>query len=263
MRYCAAMSLPTLDRVTNFRELGGLTGADDRRVRLRALFRSGHWGGASDSDVEQLAKLGVGVMVDFRSDKDRTHEGADRLPPGCEPLTLPMGDPAGQADARELIMSGDLDRIREHFGDDRGEAYMARGARRLVLDHHEQYAVFLARLAEPGCPSALFHCSAGKDRAGWAASSVLLALGVSLEQTTEHYLVSNRTYDVKVQAGIAPPEQSEIAQLLKPLMGVKAEYLQASVDAACERWGSLDGYFRDGLSLSEGQLAQLRENWLE
>ena len=263
MPYFEAMSLPALENVTNFRELGGLPTADGRRVRPGFVFRSGHWGRASGGDVEHLGKLGVGLVVDFRSKKDWEHEGEDRLPEGCDLLSLAASDPAGQTDTRELIMSGDIEALREHFGDNRGDAFMERGARRLVLDHTEVYAAFLARLAEPNCPRALFHCSAGKDRAGWAASSFLLALGVPLEHVSEHYLISNKTYDTGKQHGILPAIDSEITELLRPLMGVKASYLHASVDAACERFGSLDGYYRDGLSLSEAQLDQLRSNWLE
>jgi protein-tyrosine phosphatase len=263
MPYFAAMSLPTLERVTNFRELGGLPTSTGRRVKAGFVFRSGHWGRASDEDVEHLGKLGVGLVVDFRSEKDCAHEGEDRLPTGCQQLSLAASDPAGATDTRELIMSGDIETLREHFGGDRADAFMERGARRLVLDHTEVYAAFLSRLAEPECPRALFHCSAGKDRAGWAASSLLLALGVPVEHVSEHYLVSNRTYDTNKQHGILPQMDIEIVELLQPIMGVKADYLQASIDAACERWGSLDGYYREGLSLSETQLEQLRENWTE
>lgn len=263
MPYFATMSLPSLENVTNFRELGGLPTTDGHRVRPGFVFRSGHWGRASGTDVEHLGKLGVELVVDFRSKKDWEHEGEDRLPDGCELLSLAASDPAGQADTRELIMSGDIDTLREHFGGDRGDAFMERGARRLVLDHTEVYAAFLARLAESGCPRALFHCSAGKDRAGWAASSLLLALRVPLEHVSEHYLISNRTYDTGKQHGMLPAVDSELVKLLRPLMGVKASYLQASVDAACAQFGSLDGYFHDGLSLSEAQLDQLRSNWLE
>ena len=263
MRYSKAMNLPTLERVTNFRELGGLKTSDGRRVKPGHVFRSGHWGHASDSDVEQLTRLGIELVIDFRSENDCAHEGHDRLPSGCGHLHLPASDPAGQTDTRELIMTGNLDILREHFGGGRADDFMRRGARRLVLDHTDVYSAFLSRLAEPGCPRVLFHCSAGKDRAGWAASSLLLALGVSVEETSAHYLISNQTYDTNKQHGILRQLAPEIVELLTPIMGVRADYLQASIDAACTRFGNLDGYYRDGLSLSETQLEQLRANWLE
>lgn len=259
----AATELPKLERVTNFRELGGLETRDGQRVRRGRVFRSGHWGRASEADVARLATLGVGIVVDFRSERDLAHEGRDRLPPGCAHLHLPMGDPAAQIDAREILMSGDLGLVREHFGDGRAVEYMRAGAAKLAVERLGEYGRFLAALAEPGCPPALFHCSAGKDRAGWAASSLLLALGVVEEQVVEHYLVSNRTYDHGVQHGALPNLPEEAIELVRPLMQVRAEYVRASIEAACARFGSLDGYFRDGLGISPEQRAQLRANWLE
>jgi protein-tyrosine phosphatase len=254
--------LPRLDGVTNFRELGGLPTEDGRRVRSRALFRSGHWGFASDDDVEHLARLGVGIVVDFRTELDVELEGSDRLSPGIEHVPIPTGDPASATDVRKLIQDGDLDTLREHFGDGRAEQYMMRGATAMVTERSETFSAFLHRLAEPGCPPALFHCSAGKDRAGWAASCLLLALGVQHEHVVDHYLLSNDTFDPDKQRGAWVDTGSEIAELLAPLVRVRAEYIEASIEAASKQWGSLDGYFHDALGLSDDDREQLHHNWL-
>jgi len=255
--------LPELDGVTNFRELGGLPTRKGRRVRSRALFRSSHWGRASDADLECLAELGVGVVLDFRTGRDIELEGADRLSPGIERVALPTGDPAGTTDIRTLILEGSLGTLREHFGDGRAEQAMVRGAAALARDHNESFGSFLLRLAEPGCPPALFHCSAGKDRAGWAASCLLLALDVEPRHVIEHYLLSNQTYDPGKQSGSWTQTDPEVTELLAPLAKVRTEYVQASIDAACDRWGSLDGYLREGLRLDDERREQLRRNWLE
>jgi len=255
-------ALPVLDGVTNFRELGGLPTRDGRRVRSGALFRSGHWGRASVADLEELERRGVGVVLDFRTEQDVAHEGTDRLPVGVECVLLPTGDPAAADDTRSLIMEGGLDTLREYFGDGRAVEYMTRAAAALVTDRGDSYAAFLTRLAEPGCPPALFHCSAGKDRAGWAASSLLLALGVEEEHVIAHYLVSNETFDVGKQNLGFPQLDSELAALVMPLTKVREEYVRASIDAAIEGWGSLEGYFRGGLGLSAEQHEQLHQNWL-
>ena len=254
--------LPALDGVTNFRELGGLPTTDGRRVRPGALFRSGHWGRASDADLEELERRGVGLVLDFRTEQDVAHEGADRLPVGVECVVLPTGDPAAANDTRTLIMGGNLDTLREHFGDGRAVEYMTRAAAALVTDRGDSYSTFLKRLAQPRCPPALFHCSAGKDRAGWAASSLLLALGVEEEAVIAHYLVSNETFDVGKQNLGFPQLGAELSALLMPLTKVREEYVRASIDAASECWGGLEGYFHEGLGLSAEELEQLKRNWL-
>jgi len=254
--------LPQLDGVTNFRELGGLRTRDGRRVRTRALFRSSHWGRASDADVGIQAQLGIGVVLDFRSAHDIDLEGPDRLAPGVECIALPTGDPASANDVRTLIKEGNLETLHEHFGGDRAHAYMRQGAAAMVKERNDSFAGFLQHLAKPDCPAALFHCSAGKDRAGWAASCVLIALGVELDDVIDHYLVSNDTYDPFKQ-GVWSDKNAELAALLEPLAKVRPEYAEASIAAACEEWGDLDHYFRDGLGLTDAMREQLRRNWLE
>ena len=105
--------------------------------------------------------------------------------------------------------------------------------------------------------------SVGKLTGPKKAAILLLALGVKEAHVTEHYLLSNQTYDVNKQHGALPQADSEVTALVEPLTKVRAEYVQASITAACERWGSLDGYFRDGLKLGDEQREQLRRNWLE
>ena len=254
--------LPELEGVTNFRELGGLPTHDGRHVRPRALFRSGHWGFASDGDVEHLSRLGVGVVLDFRTERDIELEGADRLAPGIEHVPLPTGDPAAGTDIRSLILEGDMDTLRESFGEGRAEQYMLRGATSMVTERPESFANFLRRLAQPDCPPALFHCSAGKDRAGWAASSLLLALGVEQQHVVDHYLISNETFDPNKQKNAWVEQNSELAELLAPLVKVRPEYVEASIEAACKQFGSLDGYFHQGLGLTPKERQQLQMNWL-
>ena len=139
---------------------------------------------------------------------------------------------------------------------------MARGAAALVLERTESFGGFLRTLARPGCPPALFHCSAGKDRAGWAASCLLLALGVEQEHVIEHYLLSNETFDPDKQRHALPVDEA-ILELLAPLMKVRADYARAAIDAANERWGSIDAYLHEGLGLTDTHRHHLRANWLE
>ena len=253
--------LPKLEGVTNFRELGGIPTRHGGRVRWRRIFRSGHWGGATASDLTIMRELEIGRVFDFRSDLDLSYDGHDQLPSGVDHVNLPTTDPAMAVDIRELIRDGGTDKLRDMFGDGRAHAYMTDHAGRLVTERLDIYRGFLLGMAEPDSPAVLFHCSAGKDRAGWAGSCVLLALGVDEEEVVEHYLLSNKHFEI--DAGDRDRVDSEIGELLKPLMGVRREYVQASFAAAHEVFGSIDDYLRKGLGLTDAELEQLRANWLE
>lgn len=251
------------DQVFNFRDLGGHTTRDGRRVALGRLLRSGHLGRASESDVAILGRYGLRRVFDFRTTSDIEEEGADRLPPGASNVRLPMPDPAKGADIRRLMTENPPEKLPEIFGGGRAEAMMRASAAGLVRERREPYALFLRELAKDDACPALFHCSAGKDRAGWAGSVVLLSLGVPEEQVVEQYLLSNRAAAEIVERNRAPGRESWGSEILAPLIGVRAEYIEASFEAVREDWGSFDRYLHVGLGISEAERDALRRNLLE
>nr|WP_055472618.1 tyrosine-protein phosphatase [Streptomyces pathocidini] len=68
---------------------------------------------------------------------------------------------------------------------------------------------------------------AGKDRTGWASAALLTALGVDRGAVMTDYLASNVYRKAENEATLAqlPPAQ---AAVYKPLLDVRAEYLNAS-----------------------------------
>ena len=250
------------ERVANFRDLGGHTTRDGRRVRCGRLYRSGHLAHCSDADVAKLAEIGLRVVFDFRTQSDIEKDGADRLPDGTAHRRLPMPDPAANEDIRRMIREAGPDGLERIFGNGGAERLMIRSAANLVTQRKAPYARFVAELARPEALPALFHCSAGKDRAGWAGSVVLLALGVDEAEVIEQYLLSNRDLEANRER-----LRSELTdgwgELLRPLLEVRIEYIEASLDALRREWGSFDAYLHDGLGIRDVQRAQLAANLLE
>ena len=250
------------ERIANFRDLAGHTTRDGRRLPLGRLLRSGHLGRASNADVETLARLGLRKVYDFRTASDIAVDGADRVPSGAESVLLPMPDPAQGRGIREIIEESGPDDLETHFGDGKAEAMMIESAAGLVRERREPYGVFLRALAEPSGLPGLFHCSAGKDRAGWAGSVVLLTLGVPEDQVIEQYLLSNRSAEQIVES--QKSHGREIwGEVLRPLLEVRIEYIEASFTAVREEWGDFEGYLEKGLSISEAQRDAIRKNLLD
>jgi protein-tyrosine phosphatase len=250
------------ERIANFRDLGGHTTRDGARVRRDRLFRSGHLGHASDADIEQLAALGIRRVFDFRNLADIESDGGDRLPDGTRHHRLPMPNPAAARDLRSLIQGATPDKMEELFGEGRAAALMVDSAAELVRDRNEVYAEFLAELARAESLPALFHCSAGKDRAGWAGTVVLLALGVDEEQVVEQYLLSNRNL-AGIRKRLDGDRDVAWGGYLRPFLEVRPEYIESSFAAMRETWGSFDRYLAEGLSISDQQRDQLRELLLD
>ena len=63
--------------------------------------------------------------------------------------------------------------------------------RLLVRDFSDQFGGLLRILSDPANRPLVFHCTQGKDRAGFGAAMVLSALGVPWATVVEDYLLSN------------------------------------------------------------------------
>ena len=250
------------DRVANFRDLGGHTTRDGHELPQGRLFRSGHLGNASDADRAQLELLGLCRVFDFRTASDIQVDGTDRLLPGVDSVQLPMPDPAQGRGIREILEGSRPDELEAHFGGGKAEALMRGSAAGLVRERREPYGQFLRALAKPDSLPALFHCSAGKDRAGWAGSVVLLTLGVPEDQVIEQYLLSNHAVE-QILAQYQGRGFEDWAELFRPVIEVRAEYIEASLAAVREDWGDFEGYLERGLGVSEAERDAIRKHLLD
>ena len=256
------------DAVANFRDLGGHTTRDGGRVGYGRLFRSGHLAHATEADVARLERLGLRRVFDFRTRADIEAEGSDLLPGSTTHRRLPMPDLPETESLRSIIQNTEPDRLGEVFGNGKAAAMMTESAAGLVRDRREAYREFLMELSSSEALPALFHCSAGKDRAGWAGSLVLLTLGVDEEQVIDQYLLSNRAVDeIRQRLSTNREGSSEWggrwAALMQPFLDVRREYIEASFTAVREDWGSFDRYLSEGLGFSDEQRGRLRERMLE
>ena len=118
-------------------------------------------------------------------------------------------------------------------------------------------ALFDHVLQEQEAP-VVFHCTAGKDRTGFAAALILRSLGVSDEDVMRDYLLTNERLAMPDASrhGLTP-EVSEV------LWRVRPEFLRAALDAVDTDYGGLEGYFREGLGLGDAEREQLRQLYLE
>lgn len=218
-----------LQGVQNARDIGGYRTADGRIVRTGLVFRGGQLNHATPEDLAALSDRRVRSVHDLRTVYERAL-GPDRLPAGA---TAHWADVIGHAPPEVIAttLTG---------GDGLYRAFItAPGA-------NEAFASVLRDIT--GADGAvLFHCAAGKDRTGWAAAVLLTLLGVDRATVTEDYLLSNRFRNASQD---------------DPLNGVQASWLDAAFDQANQTFGSFDAYVRDGLRLTDGDIAALRARLL-
>jgi protein-tyrosine phosphatase len=126
------------------------------------------------------------------------------------------------------------------------------------------YRTFFTSISEQAHRPALFHCTTGKDRTGWGAAAILLLLGVSEEDVTYDYGLSNRD----LLPALKPVSEHFRAiggdpHLLDPVLGVDQAYLEAALDEMKQRFGSIEGYFAEGLGIDETGQEELRNTLIE
>ncbi|GEE01339.1 aldo/keto reductase [Gordonia spumicola] len=249
--------------LVNLRGLGGWTAADGRTVRPGLLYRSADFRPLTADDADDFAALGVRTVYDFRSAAEReaspdpTFDGASNV--GLDVLAdSSMAVPANLA---EFFSDPELvAKAGEQLGGGRAVAAITSTYRDLVNlpSARSAYRDFFTGLAGGDGP-ALFHCTAGKDRTGWAAAALLTLLGVSRDDVLADYLLTNERlvpslqpiFDTFAEAGGDP-------DLLLPVFGVREAFLAASFDEVADRHGSIEAYFADGLGIGPDVQAMLR-----
>lgn len=250
----------------NFRDLGGYAASDGRRVKWSLVYRSGELSQLTDEDVDKLAELGIRTVVDLRSPQEVAARGQSRLPPGAHVSPVPIASSDMFAKLIPMFLKGDFSQVPPDLLD--------KVNRLLVRDFTAQYAALLRALSDPSNRPLVFHCTQGKDRAGFGAAMVLSALGIPWETVVEDYLLSNRFRKNENDkmlgmirsfgAAHGGPEGEEIAfSRVEGLLYVKEQSLQAARAEIIERYGSVTGFLVEGLGCSEAGLERLRDELLE
>ncbi|MFE7527597.1 tyrosine-protein phosphatase [Kitasatospora sp. NPDC057542] len=254
----------------NARDLGGYRAADGRILRCGVVLRSDGLNHVTVEDLGPLGALGLRSVVDLRSMDEVRQAGLDRLPGGVTLHHLPLL--AADFDIflliREALADHSPQRQRALLGDGRAAALMTGLYRWFVTDPvaRERFAALLRLLAAPEGPPLLFHCSAGKDRTGWAAALLLTALGVDRGTVLADYLLTNeRSAPVvrRVLDDFGTRGLMREPDLLLPVLRADDGYLGAAFAEVEAGWGGFDAYWRDGLGLDDEVLAGLRANLLD
>jgi protein-tyrosine phosphatase len=209
----------------NVRDLGGYRGAEGKTIKYGLLIRSGELNGLTDRDRNFLAGMGITTVVDFRSDNIQvvSEPGANgefalratserrlastNLWSGAvvwdERTGAPESDRTGISettvvpDYEDIIRANPQDATQwANFGTPRNVIQFVRGryADLVLVDNapRQEYLSFFRALinAVENEEVLLYHCSAGKDRAGVASALLLLALGVSEEDIIRNFMIS-------------------------------------------------------------------------
>lgn len=240
----------------NFRDAGGYV-CDGGVMAWGRVFRSGHLAALSESDQERLATLKLNMVVDLRRTDEREMEPS-WLPDAVTVVSANI-TPGSQSSAIYANPSA-LDGAKHMYD------FMCDINREFVESQTDVFKDVFAQLLSSDAQRVLFHCSAGKDRTGFAVAVLQLALGVARSNIEQDYLLSRHYYLPEAQ--IARVRQKyPVAHLsdadLRPMMQTELDYLHAGLSAMARSHGDADRYLTEGLGLGEQERRELRRRFVD
>jgi len=257
-----ALDLPT---VPNLRDVGGYKTRDGKTVARGIAYRSDTFNPMSAEEIKKLERLDLKNDYDLRTSAE-AKAMPDELPPDVKyHLLNVLADAKGAAAAELEALLHQPKKANLVLGGGKIEAMFMEAYREFVTlpSAKKSYHTLFQDLANPQMSPGVFHCTTGKDRTGWAAAALLTLLGVPREAVMADYLRTNdytlpqfkHAIDVFVGGG---GERS----IALAVLGVKAEYLEASLDEMEKQYGSIENYFSQGLGIDAAGQQALRERFL-
>ena len=265
----------TFDGIENARDMGTLIMQNWQTVRTGMLVRSGNLSKATDGDVAVLKeKYRLTNVFDFRFEAeanaapDRIIDGVSYTHLSTLPQAFIQGFSSNRPDSAKMDTRDMLAVLMKYAFDPQAQTMARRLYPAIVTDSTAQryYGTFLRGVlrAKGGV---LWHCSQGKDRAGWASAFLLAALGASRETIVEDFDLSNQSYAPQVEALTAKVQgkdgSDEAVAFIRAMVGVSRENFETALDLIDQRYGSLSAYIENQLGFSREEQQQLRIKYLE
>lgn len=241
--------------------------SDGLAVRRGRLIRSGQLGKASKADAEWL-RNNVSLVMDFRTEKECA-ESPDPVLEGVDYIHVPI------IDSLAAGVSRDAESDEQAFmmlinNPDGAMDYMRRTYESFIASEtaNRGYELFVRRLLDGEEKAILWHCTAGKDRTGFASVILLEILGADRDLIIQDYLATNRFIEPDVQEMISfffrrtGAETPESEQAMRNLFCAREEYINAAYAKIEEMHGDFTGYMRNALNLGPQDIERMRTMYL-
>jgi protein-tyrosine phosphatase len=250
-----------LTTAANFRDAGGYRTEDGKWVRMGLVYRSNGIEHLTDEELAQIDRLHIKLVCDLRT-AEEIRRGPDRVPEGVADISADVL--ADDADLIHSMITGGRPSQDDATAQVPPTPSREGSEERIYRDFvrlpsaQKAYRALFERLADPAQLPTVFHCTAGKDRTGWAQAVLLTILGVPRATIVEDYLLTNQYLR---SDGLNSVRQSMGASTPSKIVANSAA-LDAAFDQVMQEYGSFDRYLHGGLHLSRATLAALHRNFL-
>jgi protein-tyrosine phosphatase len=215
----------------------------------------------TDPDLQRLSALGLDRVIDFRSEYEK-ELGADRLPMdgNIQQVAIPI------LDASTAAVTESRDEFVAKLKNIDSAKFMLETYVGFVAQFTPSYQQFFHELTVAEGRPVLFHCTAGKDRTGFAAALILRVLGVPHETVMEDYLLTNEYFFAGYKWNLILArllKGKRFATAIRGFMRAEPRYLSTAFETIDREYGSFEKYIRDGIGLSAVDVERFKAVYLE
>ncbi len=244
-----------LEGACNVRDVGGLPTVDGRETRPGVLLRSDNLQDLTPKDIEVLSGLGLGTVLDLRTDAEVqmtgpgplratsvTHLFLDLIPHGFDGRDELVERAIPHEDAAEHAM--------DHFYLD------------YVQHAPAEMATALRTIADPHSRAVLVHCAAGKDRTGVVVAVALSLVGVRRDAVVADYArTDERIAAIRERLLHTDLYSTDIARRSLDSMRPHADNMDRFLDRIDREYGGVHGLAMS-LGVDEETVARLSRRLL-
>ena len=250
----------------NFRDLGGYSTVDNKRVKTGMLYSSCFLGWLNRDELKHLQNLGIKTILDLRTSyeayenpnptingivnyrvsgmRDRNGEGVDFSPYGIH----------------KMVIADDSDEETLH-------THMAELYRNMMFQN-EGFMFILEMIKQDIKFPLLFHCATGKDRTGAIAVLLYLLLGVSKEDIMEDYLLSNQAYHTRIELALKQnreriQQNPSLKRIVMMEAGVDKQMGREMLDGILERYPNYEEFFLEEYGIDTDLHRHIKNVFLE
>lgn len=247
--------------IRNFRDIGNKN-TKFGIIKEKKLLRGGPLNHITKDEIDILKnEYNLKKVIDFRNVEEIENETNIKID-GIEYINIEVIDDTNQSANPEEMMEDLAYKNTSDF------MYVIYKDFITSKKSHLAYKRFIEELAKTEDGAVYFHCTAGKDRTGFAAMLVLSLLGSNKFFIYEDYLETNNNVEKHkeelIEAFKVYHDMDSIKdEMILDILGVRKEYLDTTYDTIKEIYGEFEIFVKDALKIDENIINQLRRIYLK
>jgi len=235
----------------NIRDIGGYLTRDGGTIKWSKVFRAGRLSGVDREATDDMEALNLSSIIDFRTlgEQESFPDYWHKLD-SINRYSFPIGE--GRMDG--LNWMKDI-----NYGDG-SDHHLYKVNRSYVLREAQQFKDFFEVLLNEDSYPTLYHCTAGKDRTGFATFLLLTILGVDRSIIMEDYMLTNKYLQRFIDKNLDffAQKVGVDKEKVRTMLIVKESYIQGALDAIDQDYGTVENFMKVKLNIGKVEIERLK-----